>query len=593
VHVKRGEDAVIEDLALIGNCQISALVERSGSLVWCCLPRFDSEPVFSRLVDPGHGGHFEVTAAEGAKGQQRYIENTNVLETVFECRDGSFRVVDFAPRFWLHGRIFRPRQILRIVEPLKGLPRIRIRCTPKLGWSRATPASLQGSNHIAFEGFEGPLRLTTDLPLSHLEGTPLALTGRRHLALTWGTPIEEPLQPLCDRFLTETVRYWQRWVKHSNIPPHYQREVIRSALSLKLHCFEDTGAIVASMTGGLQGGLEGEEETADDRFCWLQDASGALDAFRLLGHFEEREHFVEYLLNVASSAEDLKLAPFYRIDGRQVDEDGVWESGGLPEDGSSCASLSLESDLASMICGEMVLALAPGFMDHRFNGEISAATRALIERLARKAIGSFPAGDRDGACACPGGARTLPSLMSWVAADRMARVALHDAPWLHREFAAAAAHMRREIIDHAWNPDRGAFVSRFGGSDLDPALLRMAPLRFLPADDPRLCATIDAIGKLVGDEPFGMVFDGTSGPGRVPSVAAAFRLVEALAAIGRMEDARSALLRAYVAFSPLALLSADFDTAALRMWGNFPHARSHVEFIRAAFAASESWADLV
>ncbi len=583
---------VIEALALIGNCQISALIDRSGSLVWGCLPRFDSEPVFSRLADPDRGGHFDVIPAEGGKGQQRYVENTNVLETTFESPEGSFRVLDFAPRFWLHGRIFRPRQVFRIVEPLEGLPRIRVRCAPTRGWSSEAPSAVEGSSHIVFDGFGSPLRLTTDLPLSKLSGEPVALTGRRHLVLTWGAPVEEPLPALCDRFLTETVRYWQRWVKHSNIPPQYQREVIRSALSLKLHCFEDTGAIVASMTGGLPGG-PGGEETADDRYCWLQDASGALDAFRLLGHFEEREHFVEYLLNVATSSEDLRLAPFYRIDGTRATEEGLWELCGLAKDAAPCAGPSFESEVVGTICGEMVLALAPGFMDQRFSGEISAATRALLERLARKAIETFATWARDGTCACPGGARTFSSLMSWVAADRMARVALHDAPWLHREFAAAAAQMRRAIIDRAWNPDLGTFVSNFDGSEVDPSLLRMAPLRFLPVDDPRLRSTVDAIWKVLGDEPFGMAFDDGWGLRRTPSVAAAFHLVEALAATGRAEEAKSVLLRGYVAFSPLALLSASFDPAGLRMSGNFPHARSHVEFIRAAFSASETWADLV
>jgi GH15 family glucan-1,4-alpha-glucosidase len=183
--------------------------------------------------------------------------------------------------------------------------------------------------------------------------------------------------------------------------------------------------------------------------------------------------------------------------------------------------------------------------------------------------------------------------MSWVAADRMARVALRDAPWLHREFSAAAAQMRREIIDRAWSPDLGAFVSNLDGGDLDPSLLRMAPLGFLPVDDPRLRSTVDAIWKLLGEEPFGMAFDDSSRLRRIPSVAAAFHLVEALAMTGRTEEARSVLLRGYIAFSPLALLSANFDVAALRMWGNFPHARSHVEFIRAAFSTSESWADFV
>ena len=129
----------LEDLGLIGNCQFSALVERSGSVVWCCFPRFDSEPVFGRLLDELEGGLCTVGAPDGRMGVQRYIENTNVLETTFTTPDGSFRVIDFAPRFIQHNRSFRPTMIVRVIEPVSGTPRIRVACDPILGFSKAAP----------------------------------------------------------------------------------------------------------------------------------------------------------------------------------------------------------------------------------------------------------------------------------------------------------------------------------------------------------------------------------------------------------------------------------------------------------------------
>src|SRR6185295_8869337 len=208
----------LEDLALIGNCQFSALIERSGSVVWCCLPRFDAEPVFSRLLDHEQGGQFLIGPADGGMGKQRYLDNTNVVETVFRTDDGSFRVIDFAPRFAVHERMFRPTQMIRIIEPLQGSPRVRIRCEPRLGWSTAAPAQTWGSHHVEFGGFAAPLRLTTDVPLSYLQGHAFTLVERRQMVLTWGAPVEEPLAPLVDRFFTQTIRYWQRWTKHCNIP---------------------------------------------------------------------------------------------------------------------------------------------------------------------------------------------------------------------------------------------------------------------------------------------------------------------------------------------------------------------------------------
>jgi GH15 family glucan-1,4-alpha-glucosidase len=299
----------LEDLGLIGNCQFSALVHRDGTVVWCCLPRFDAEPVFGALLDRAEGGGFQVAPASGTSGLQRYLPNTNVLETLFDDESGAFRLLDFAPRFDQHERSFRPTQLFRILEPLRGQPRVRVTCDPRLGWSQRRPQVLAGSNHLQFEGFPAPVRLTTDVPLTHVaSGQPFALTGRRHLVLTWGHPIEEPLQPLADRFLDETVRYWRRWVKGCSVPVQFQEQVIRSALALKLHCFEDTGAIVAATTTSIPE-APGSGRTWDYRYCWLRDAYHVLGAFHVLGRFEERERFIQWLFDVAGGSHDLDLAP--------------------------------------------------------------------------------------------------------------------------------------------------------------------------------------------------------------------------------------------------------------------------------------------
>jgi GH15 family glucan-1,4-alpha-glucosidase len=586
----------LEELALIGNCQFSALVERTGAIVWCCLPRFDSEPVFSTLLDHEQGGHFGVGAADDALGIQRYIDNTNVLETTFSTPEGTFRILDFAPRFVLYDRVFRPTQLFRIVEPVAGTPRIRVRCEPKLGWSKATPRTYQGSNHIDFDGFASPLRLTTDIPLTYLGGQSFALTERRYLALTWGAPIEESLPPLCDRFLHETVRYWQRWVKHCNIPPLYQREVIRSALALKLHCFEDTGAIVASMTTSIPE-APGSGRTWDYRYCWLRDAYYALGAFRLLGHFEEREHFVQYLLDIVAGAPNLDLSPLYRVDGTSELDERILESWpGFGGEGPVRVGNGAAQHIQHDIFGEMVLALTPVFLDDRFSAERSKAALELLERLARKAIAV--AGTPDAGIweyRTQWQPQTFSSLMCWAAADRMALVAARHAPPLEQEFRGAADRIRDELTGRAWNADLGSFVAHYDGHDLDASLLQMANLRLLPADDPRLRGTVDAIWKNLSKDGwlFRYRLDDGFGQPKVAFIICTFWLVEALAATGRAEDAKAVMKHVHSALSPLGLLSEDYETANLRMWGNFPQAYSHVGLIHAAFAASPRWADLL
>ncbi|MGH7163592.1 MAG: glycoside hydrolase family 15 protein [Planctomycetota bacterium] len=586
----------LEGLGLIGNCQFSALVERTGAVVWCCLPRFDSEPVFSAMLDAADGGRFLVGAPDGAPGTQRYVENTNVLETTFETDGGTFRVLDFAPRFVQHDRTFRPTRLFRIVEPVAGSPRVRVLCEPRLGWTKAAPARVQGSNHVRFDGFASPARLTTDLPLSHLGGRPFALTERRHFAFTWGDPVEEPLAPLCDRFLAETVRYWQRWVKHCNIPPLYQEEVIRSALALKLHCFEDTGAIVAATTTSIPE-APGSGRTWDYRYCWLRDAYDALGAFRRLGHFEERERFVQYLLDVAAASPALDLAPLYRVDGTSdVDERVLENWPGFGGDGPVRVGNAAARHAQHDVFGEMVLALTPVFLDERFRAERSQATLELLERLARKAIAV--AGLPDAGIweyRTEWKPQTFSSLMCWAAADRMALVAARHAPAREAEFRAAAERIREEIVAKTWNEGLGSFVGHYGGRDLDASLLQMAGLRLLPADDARLRRTIDAIWKGLSRDGwlFRYGIDDGFGQPAVAFVICTFWLVEALAATGRAEEAKTVMRHLLSALSPLGLLSEDLETSNLRMWGNFPQAYSHVGLIHAAFAASPRWSNVL
>jgi GH15 family glucan-1,4-alpha-glucosidase len=555
--------------------------------------------VFGELLDSEDGGRFLVGPAEPADGQQRYLPNTNILETRFDSSEGSFRVLDFAPRFLQHERSFRPTKLVRIVEPLSGTPRVRVVCEPVLGWSKKQPRREHGSHHVSFLGYDAELRLTTDIPLSYLNGHSFALTEKRHLVLAWGEPVEQALAPLCDRFLTETHRYWTRWVKHCDVPPLYQAEVIRSALALKLHCFEDTGAIVAATTTSIPE-FAGSGRTWDYRYCWLRDAYYVLDAFRLLGHFEEREQFLAYLLNVASSTPSLDLAPLYRIDGgSEITEETLPHWRGYHGEGpvriGNAAALHKQHD----IFGEMVLALAPIFLDDRFHHERSSGALDLITRLARKAVsvaGSPDAGIWEYRAEWK--PQTFSTLMCWAAADRACTINTRHVGGtseVARELRTHAARIHADLLRHSWNPELASFVATRGSGELDASLLQAVKLRLLPFDDARLHGTLDAIVKHLGQD--GWLFryrmhDGLGLP-EVAFVVCTFWLVEALASLGRMSEARAVLEQACSTRSPLGLLSEDIDTRTGRMWGNFPQAYSHVGLIHAAFAASPRWHEVL
>jgi GH15 family glucan-1,4-alpha-glucosidase len=585
----------LADLGLIGNCQCSALVDCRGSVVWSCLPRFDSEPIFGQLLDSHDGGCFSIGPSDGLPGTQEYLNNTNVLVTRFEGQDGAYRIIDFFPRFRLHERSFRPTKLVRIVEPIHGTPKICAKCDPRLGWSKRRAKHEMGSHHVSYGGFDVELRLTTDVPLSYLDGRSFALTERRHFVLAWGAPVEEALASLCDRFLSETIVYWRNWVKRCNVPPWYQEQVIRSALALKLHCFEDTGAIVAALTTSLPES-PGSGRTWDYRYCWLRDAYYALGAFRLLGHFEEREQFIQFLLNLASSAPNLDLAPLYRIDGGSDLGEQIWPDWpGYRNEGPVRTGNAAATHRQYDVFGEMVLALSPIFLDARFRDQQTPTVLSLLTALTRKAVSV--AGQPDAGIweyRTNWQPQTFSTLMCWAAAERMTRVSALHSPSMVKEFQSAADRLQAEILSNAIDRNRNCLVATYGESSVDAALLQAVTLRLLPASDPRMVETVGAvrvdlarggwIQRYVTDDGFGVP--------HVAFVICAFWLVEALARIGQLEHARELMQTISGVKSPLGLLAEDVDPTTGEMWGNFPQAYSHVGMIHAAFAASPSWSEV-
>jgi len=341
----------------------------------------------------------------------------------------------------------------------------------------------------------------------------------------------------------------------------------------------------------------GSGRTWDYRYCWLRDSYYVLNAFRRLGHFEERERFISFLLDIAGGNPNLDLAPLYRVDGSSdLEETILSDWPGMGGEGpvrlGNAAALHQQYD----VFGEMVLALSPIFMDDRFSEERTRSALDLVERLARKAIsvvGKPDAGIWEYRTEWK--PQTFSSLMCWAAADRMAVVAARHRPELRSEFVAAAEKIRGEIVTNAWSSKHKTFVASYGGESLDAALLEMVNLRFLPRDDERLRATVDAIGRSLLKDGWLRryeVDDGFGSP-QVAFMICTFWLAQALALVNRGDEARAVFEKVRSVMSPLGLLSEDFDPLEGRMWGNFPQAYSHVGLIHAAFCVSPRCSDVI
>jgi GH15 family glucan-1,4-alpha-glucosidase len=586
---------------LIGNCQASALIRDDARIEWFCLPRPDSPPVFGAILDE-KGGDFSIRPPDDAqdiRSQQHYLDNTNVLVTTIEWKSPrgdleKIEITDFLPRFEQYGRIYRPLALFRRVKALVGTPMIRIGINPVRGWSKEPAQPMRGNSHFRYDLEEGQLRFFTNVPLTEIElkRAHLLASSPAYFAITWGVPLEDALPETCEEFLEKTVKYWRTWVKHCNVPTYFQKETIRSALALKLHVYEETGAILAALTTSLPEAA-GEVRNWDYRYCWLRDAFYTLTAFRHLGHFEEVEGFLSYLLALVKENEhDLKgLRPVYTL-ARELPLPEIecqnWDGwvGSRPVRSGNQAAEHVQND----VYGEMVLAISPLYLDERFNEYRNANTDRIFEYLGKLCERSIDQPDA-GLWEIRGDNQihTFTNLICWTALKSLemlrARGMLEGAK--EREWKKAAD--RAEVAIRAAVSDG---VLRNGPKDdtLDASLLQMALFAF--PDKEIVRKTVETIRKELSlEDGFLYRYRRTDDFGTPESsfMICSFWLIQALAAIGQKGDAFELMTQVMGAGNHLMLFAEHFDPAHKKQLGNFPQAYSHVGLINAAFAVSPSW----
>ena len=292
------------DLALIGNSRIAAFIDRRAKIVWWCFPRFNSDPIFSRLLAGDEEKGFCDVALADLVGLQIALSPQHRDRRNDHDRQGGFEGAntDFAPRFERFERMFRPPQIVRRIEPIAGLPRIAIRVRPTHHYGRAIEEVVVGSNHIRYLGGDEVMRLTTDAPLSYItEEIHFPLTRPVNLIFGQDDPFRSAIDATCRQFLDLTREHWLDWVRNLAVPFEWQSEVVRSAITLKLCSFDETGAIVAAHTTSIPEGPSSGRNW-DYRFCWLRDAFFVVDALNRLGSTHIMESYLNYITTIATEA---------------------------------------------------------------------------------------------------------------------------------------------------------------------------------------------------------------------------------------------------------------------------------------------------
>ncbi|MCW4454730.1 glycoside hydrolase family 15 protein [Flavobacterium sp. MXW15] len=583
------------DLGVVGNCSFGALIDKRANVVWSCLPAFDGDPAFCALLAPTQqvGGDFGIELEDFAGSEQHYVTNTAILRTVLRDRHGGeVEVIDFAPRWRRNGRLYRPVSIIRRVRPLAGNPRIVVRARPLADWGARVPECTWGSNHLRWllPGFT--LRLTTDVPVRFVrDGLPFVLGHPVNLVLGVDESLDRSLTGYVQEAQERTEDYWREWVRYLSVPLEWQDAVIRSAITLKLCQYEDSGAIIAAMTTSIPE-APGSVRNWDYRYCWLRDAAFVVRSLNRLGATRTMEQFLGYIFNLATS--DGTLQPLYgigfesRLDEHEVESLAGYRGMG-PVRRGNLAWVQRQHD----VYGSVVLASTQLFFDQRLKDPGDIHTFLRLEPLGEQAFALHDVPDA-GLWEFRGRTEvhTYTSAMCWAACDRLAKIAvrlgLDDRAGYWR---GRADQIHARVMHEAWSDAHGHFTDTFGGHRLDASLLLLADIGFIDPQDARFVATVEAIGRDLrhGDALYRYIAPDDFGTPETSFTICTFWYIDALAAIGRMDEARTLFEGILARRNHVGLLSEDLAFDDGSPWGNFPQTYSHVGLIIAAMRLSRSW----
>ncbi|SDR08526.1 Glucoamylase (glucan-1,4-alpha-glucosidase), GH15 family [Rhizobiales bacterium GAS191] len=587
------------DLALIGNCRVGALVDKRARIVWWCFPRFDSDPIFSRLLAGDiEKGFCDVVLADCIETRSQYLRNTAIVETVLtDARGGQVRITDFAPRFDQFERMFRPPQLVRRIEPIAGLPRIAIRVRPTFAYGRPVSEHAIGSNHIRYMGGTEIMRLSTDAPLSYVVAeTSFALTRPVSLVLGQDEPFRSAIDATSREFLDRTRDHWLGWVRHLGVPFEWQSEVVRAAITLKLCNFEETGAIIAAHTTSIPE-APGSSRNWDYRYCWLRDAFFVIHALNRLGATQTMEAYINYITTIAVEVEDVQpLQPVHGIvPFTPLDETIAPDLKGFLGQGPVRVGNQAASQVQHDVYGSVVLGATQMFVDERLPRMGDEALFHQLERLGQRARAVALKPDA-GIWEYRGRSRiyTYSATLCWAACDRLGQIAMRLGLTQRALFwNSEAAELRSKILEGAWDEKRGAITGAFGHADLDASVLLFAELGLLAPTDERFTRSCDAIGRelMRNNRIMRYTAEDDFGAPETAFLVCNFWYMDALTSLGRHGEARDMFTDILDRRNAFGLLSEDIHPVTGALWGNFPQTYSMAGIINTAMRLSASWED--
>ena len=582
----------IADYGLIGDCHGAALVSRAGSIDWCCFHRIDASPVFARILDWERAGYWRIHTSDDARIARRYVPGTNVLETTFTDDDGTIVLTDCFVTST--GGEHPPHRIVRLLRCTGGTAAVRMVFRPRFDYGLTVPRYEPADERsgIVFGGSDGLIlesseRLSAKSRCTAEASFELGEGDEAFFALTYRLPHE--LAPdrighdAARELVEQTCRFWTEWSKRCAYEGPYRDAVVRSALVLKALTNMPTGAIVAAPTTSLPEDIGGERNW-DYRFAWLRDAALNLYSLFSLGYTEEAHAFMAWLRRTtAGLATQLQI--IYGVGGErrlpEIDLDHLdGYRGSRPVRIGNAAVEQFQIDMYGYL-------LDTTWLYHRHGGDVDEALWELVGDVVETVAERWTEAD-DGIWEVRGGPRQFVTskVFAWVAVDRAIRLAERLSLPADVEAWRKLRHdIRASVEEHGVDAATGAFTQQFDGQALDSSALLIPLVRFLPATDARVVATMDRLRRELAHD--GLLYryvetdDGVRGP-EGTFVICSFWLVDNLALAGRVDEARELFERLLGYANDLGLLSEEIDGRSGELLGNFPQAFSHVGLIGAA-----------
>jgi GH15 family glucan-1,4-alpha-glucosidase len=582
---------------IVGNCKTCALIDTRGRVAWMCFPDFDSPSVFAKLLDTTQGGYFEIVPRGNYTISQQYVEHTNVLETVFESPERAFKVIDYFPRYkkllpTKKNKVFKQNALVRIVKPIRGKNIVRVVYNPRLNYARGT-TNLKITRHgLRAFNHKQSIYLRTNADYQKiLNREPFELKGIT--VFTMGNERGADITPArCMTLLKATKKYWLRWVDTLVVPEAHKDIIIRSALTLKLLTYSETGAIIAAATTSVPEQV-GTVRTWDYRFCWTRDSVFTVDALTKIGRDHEAKRLMEFIIdNSLKKKQGIHI--LYGIHGEtELPEKKLTHLAGFKNTkpvriGNEAYN---QTQMQLDVYGELIDLMYLYYMYYAYEKKMTRKYWRFLTYLVRQIKQNWNRED-SGIWEFRGIQKhyTYSKLMCYVGVDRAIRLAQYfDREKLVDRWLPLRERIREDVLKHGWNARKRAFTMYYGGDDLDATSCLFTYHEFLEYNDPRIIATIKRIyyGLRTGELVRRYSMKDDFGISKSAFIICSFWLVDALYSIGDVQKAKRLFEKLVKLSNHVGLYSEVADIRTKRLVGNFPQAYSHIALINSSILLSE------